>query len=346
MGDEDSNRPVTLGDYSRPSHEGYRNAIELPESAKVSPLRSYTIRSVQNGCAFHGLISEDLIQHLKDFLKIVDSIDLNGATRNTTRLRLFCFSFCDQAINWLDRLPARSISTWDDLTTRFLEEFEGQILKLINDQEDQIKQLEEDMRKTKDTSMFLADSLIATLKVKIEAQRVHPTKIEKITRFPTHTLNVTPETLKLTMVHRVLLISKIKPTNYRTPHQHLNSNLKMPILHSFEENTLEYEDEDAVEIKMMGIGMDKESLEHNLYEIDMTSIISHNFSVTSNPPIKLKDPGSFWIKAVEPLTIHIPPSPHVVYLYQNVVFDYMLYLTRRSLEDLRMFSLDDSWRTI
>ncbi|GJV92743.1 hypothetical protein Tco_1540556 [Tanacetum coccineum] len=148
----------------------------------------------------------------------------------------------------------------------YQEEFEGQILKLIDDQEDQIKQLEEDMRKTKDTFMCLADSLIATLKVKIEAQRVHPTKIEKITRFPTHTPSVTPETLKPTTVHRVSMISKNKPTIYRTPHQHLTSNLKMPILHSFEENKLEYEDEDEVEIKMMGTGMDKESLEHNLYE--------------------------------------------------------------------------------
>ncbi|GKA73863.1 hypothetical protein Tco_0780165 [Tanacetum coccineum] len=35
MGDENSNQPYTLGDYSRPSHEGYRNAIELPEGAKT-----------------------------------------------------------------------------------------------------------------------------------------------------------------------------------------------------------------------------------------------------------------------------------------------------------------------
>ncbi|GKA46317.1 hypothetical protein Tco_0739200 [Tanacetum coccineum] len=55
-------------------------------------------------------------------------------------------------------------------------ELEAQILKLIDDQEDQIRQLEEDMRKTNDTFMCLTDSLIATLKVKIEAQRVHPTK--------------------------------------------------------------------------------------------------------------------------------------------------------------------------
>ncbi|GJU55345.1 hypothetical protein Tco_1229059 [Tanacetum coccineum] len=51
-------------------------------------------------------------------LSAEDSVDLNGATRNTTRLRLFCFSLHDQAINWLDGLLAGSISTWDDLTTR------------------------------------------------------------------------------------------------------------------------------------------------------------------------------------------------------------------------------------
>ncbi|GJX24336.1 reverse transcriptase domain-containing protein [Tanacetum coccineum] len=52
-----------------------------------------------------------------------DSIDLIGATRNTTHLCLFCFSLRDQAINWLDRLPAGSISTWDDLTTHILAWF-------------------------------------------------------------------------------------------------------------------------------------------------------------------------------------------------------------------------------
>ncbi|GJU12466.1 hypothetical protein Tco_1134862 [Tanacetum coccineum] len=122
---------------------------------------------------------------------------------------------------------------------------------LLEYEEDQVRQLKKDMRKTKDMFMCLADSLIATLKVKIEAQRVHPIKIEKITRFPTHTPIVTPETLKPIMVHRVSMIYNIKPTIYRTPHQHLNSNLKMPILHSFKEIKLEYEDEDEVEIKMM-----------------------------------------------------------------------------------------------
>ncbi|GJV09723.1 zinc finger, CCHC-type containing protein [Tanacetum coccineum] len=78
MGDENPIR--TLGDYSKPSHEGYRNTIELPE----------------------------------------DSLDLDVANRKRMRLHLFQSSFRDEARNWLERLPARSISTWEDLTTRFL----------------------------------------------------------------------------------------------------------------------------------------------------------------------------------------------------------------------------------
>nr|GEX31532.1 hypothetical protein [Tanacetum cinerariifolium] len=45
MGDENPIR--TLGDYSKPSHEGYRNTIKLPVGNNVVPLRSDTIRLVQ-----------------------------------------------------------------------------------------------------------------------------------------------------------------------------------------------------------------------------------------------------------------------------------------------------------
>ncbi|GJZ74379.1 MAK10-like protein [Tanacetum coccineum] len=104
MGNENPIR--TLGDYSKLSHEGYRNTIELPVGNNVVPLRSDTIRLVQNGCSFHGLRSEDPNQHLKDFLKLMDSLDLDG-----------------------------SISTWEDLTNRFLAQLfpPGRTAKLRND---------------------------------------------------------------------------------------------------------------------------------------------------------------------------------------------------------------------
>ncbi|GJZ12637.1 MAK10-like protein [Tanacetum coccineum] len=104
MGDENPIR--TLGDYSKPSHEGYKNTIELLIGKNMVPLRS-----------------EDPNQHLKDFLKLVDSLDLDGENRERTRLRLFQFSLRDQASNWLERLPAGSITTWEDLTTQFVSQF-------------------------------------------------------------------------------------------------------------------------------------------------------------------------------------------------------------------------------
>ncbi|GJR28916.1 protein kinase-like domain, concanavalin A-like lectin/glucanase domain protein [Tanacetum coccineum] len=99
------------------------------------PLRSDTIQLVQNGCSFHELRFEDLNQHFKDFLKLVDLLDLDGENRERTRLRLFQFSLRDQARNWLECLPAGSITTWEDLTTHFLAQFfpPGRTAKLRND---------------------------------------------------------------------------------------------------------------------------------------------------------------------------------------------------------------------
>ncbi|GKC34983.1 hypothetical protein Tco_1047367, partial [Tanacetum coccineum] len=93
----------------------------------------------------------------------------------------------------------------------------------------------------------------------------------------------------------------------------------MPVLHSFEESKLKYKDEDDVDIKMMGTKIDEESLEHNLYENGIGSILCHDFSLTLNPPIKPKDSGKAKLNVVEPLTIHTPPSPHVTYFYRNGV---------------------------
>ncbi|GKD13762.1 zinc finger, CCHC-type containing protein [Tanacetum coccineum] len=103
----DANHIRTLEDYSRPSHEGY----------------------------MHTILSADSNQHLNDFLKRVDSLELDVANRERARLHLFQFSICDQASNWLERLLAGSISTWEDLTTHFLAQFfpSGRTVKLHND---------------------------------------------------------------------------------------------------------------------------------------------------------------------------------------------------------------------
>ncbi|GKB35512.1 zinc finger, CCHC-type containing protein, partial [Tanacetum coccineum] len=119
---KNSGQDGTIKDYHE-YHEGYKNTIELPVGNNVVPLRSDTIRLVQNGCSFYELRFEDPNQHLNDFFKLVDSLDLDGVNRERTRTRLFQFSLRDQASNWLERLPAGSITTWEDLTAHFLAQF-------------------------------------------------------------------------------------------------------------------------------------------------------------------------------------------------------------------------------
>ncbi|GKD51680.1 hypothetical protein Tco_1280656 [Tanacetum coccineum] len=129
MGDENPIR--TLGDYSKPSHEGYKNTIKLPVGNNVVPLRSDTIQFVQNGCSFYGIRSKDPNQHLKDFLKLVDSLDLDGEKRERMLLRLFQFSLRDQASNWLECLPAGSSPHGRILLLlSLLNSFGGRIVKL------------------------------------------------------------------------------------------------------------------------------------------------------------------------------------------------------------------------
>ncbi|GJY67702.1 hypothetical protein Tco_0470684 [Tanacetum coccineum] len=110
MGDEN---PISiLRDYSKPSYEGYRNTIKLPEGNNVVPLRSDTIRLVQNGCLFHGLWSEDPNQHLKNFLKLVDSLDLNDDNRERMRLRESLSEAWNRFKDLLQKAPHHGIDLW------------------------------------------------------------------------------------------------------------------------------------------------------------------------------------------------------------------------------------------
>ncbi|GJR54541.1 putative ribonuclease H-like domain-containing protein [Tanacetum coccineum] len=61
MGDKNPIR--TLGDYSRPSHEGYRNTINLPEGNNVVPLRSDIIQEslFEAWTCFKDLLQKSLI---------------------------------------------------------------------------------------------------------------------------------------------------------------------------------------------------------------------------------------------------------------------------------------------
>ncbi|GJU29457.1 MAK10-like protein [Tanacetum coccineum] len=87
----DANPIRTLGDYSKPSYESYRNTIELPEGNNVVPLRSDTIRNAKESWA----LLEDLPLYdnkswndPKDFAKPVKAISLPQDVPSTFDRRL------------------------------------------------------------------------------------------------------------------------------------------------------------------------------------------------------------------------------------------------------------------
>ncbi|GJW96008.1 MAK10-like protein [Tanacetum coccineum] len=186
----DVNPIHTFRDYSKPSQECYRNTIELPVGNNVVPLRSDTIWLVQNGCSFHGLRSEDPNQHLKDFLKLVDSLDLDNENRERKRLRLFQFSIHDQASNWLERLPTtsrrvslRSMDSFQGLSTKKdLSLYDNESLNDPRDFAKPVKaiSLPQDVPSTSDHHLIELGSQVQCL-MEAHIALMQPTQVSKIT---------------------------------------------------------------------------------------------------------------------------------------------------------------------
>ncbi|GKB75135.1 putative reverse transcriptase domain-containing protein [Tanacetum coccineum] len=104
-------------------------------------------------------------------------------------MRLFQFSIRDQASNWLERLPAGSISTWEDLTTRFVAQFfpPERTAKLRNDilmfQQHQGESLSEAWTHVPSTSDRRLIKLEHQVQRLMEAyiSPIQPTQVNKIT---------------------------------------------------------------------------------------------------------------------------------------------------------------------
>ncbi|GJW64849.1 hypothetical protein Tco_0116733 [Tanacetum coccineum] len=74
-GDENPRR--TLGDYSKPSHEGYRNTIEIPDRNNVVPLRSDTIGWCKTDAHFTDFVAHHGIDLWLQVQIFYDHIDLD-----------------------------------------------------------------------------------------------------------------------------------------------------------------------------------------------------------------------------------------------------------------------------
>nr|GEX61145.1 reverse transcriptase domain-containing protein [Tanacetum cinerariifolium] len=101
--------------------EGYEDAIVVPQiNANNFELKQTLINLVQSN-QFNG--RQDPHNHLRFFNKVTSTFSHPEVPNITIKLLLFPFSLEGEARIWLDKEPPRSILTWEDLVSKFINQF-------------------------------------------------------------------------------------------------------------------------------------------------------------------------------------------------------------------------------
>nr|GEZ41149.1 DNA-directed DNA polymerase [Tanacetum cinerariifolium] len=101
--------------------EGYEDAIVVPQiNANNFELKQTLINLVQSN-QFTG--RQDPHNHLRFFNKVTSTFRHPRVPNTTIKLLLFPFSLKGEARIWLDKEPSRSILTWEDLVSKFINQF-------------------------------------------------------------------------------------------------------------------------------------------------------------------------------------------------------------------------------
>ena len=123
-------------DYAKPNLTGTESSIvRLAIAVNNFELKPNTIQMIQQFVQFDGLQDEDPNAHLANFLELCDTFKINSVYDDAIRLRLFPFSLRNKAKQWLNSLPRGSITTWEQMTKKFLLKYflPAKMAKLRND---------------------------------------------------------------------------------------------------------------------------------------------------------------------------------------------------------------------
>nr|GEZ54153.1 reverse transcriptase domain-containing protein [Tanacetum cinerariifolium] len=101
--------------------EGYEDAIVVPQiNANNFELKQMLINLVQSN---QFTRRQDSHNHLRFFNKVTSTFRHPEVPNTTIKWLLFLFSLEGEARIWLDKEPLRSILTWEDLVSKFINQF-------------------------------------------------------------------------------------------------------------------------------------------------------------------------------------------------------------------------------
>ncbi|GJY39273.1 reverse transcriptase domain-containing protein [Tanacetum coccineum] len=113
----------TMAELLQAPTEGYEDAIVVPAiTADNFELKHGLINLVQNK-QFFGHDKEDPHAHIRYFNKITSTMRFPNVPSTSIKLMLFPLSLEGASRIWLEKEPPRSILTWDDLVSKFINQF-------------------------------------------------------------------------------------------------------------------------------------------------------------------------------------------------------------------------------
>ncbi|GJX56879.1 reverse transcriptase domain-containing protein [Tanacetum coccineum] len=113
----------TMAELLRAPTEGYAEAIVVPPILAEHFELKHSLINLVTSKQFFGFEKEDPHAHIRYFNKITSTLKYKDVPETSIKLMLFPFSIDGPARIWLDKEPSRSILTWDDLVSKFINHF-------------------------------------------------------------------------------------------------------------------------------------------------------------------------------------------------------------------------------
>ncbi|GJZ98384.1 DNA-directed DNA polymerase [Tanacetum coccineum] len=113
----------TMAELLRAPTEGYAEATVVPPILAEHFELKHSLINMMTLDQFFGLEKDNPHDHIRWFNKITSTIKYKDVPNSAIKLMLFPFSLAGATRRWLKKEPPHSILTWEDLVSKFINEF-------------------------------------------------------------------------------------------------------------------------------------------------------------------------------------------------------------------------------
>nr|GEZ35532.1 retrovirus-related Pol polyprotein from transposon TNT 1-94 [Tanacetum cinerariifolium] len=113
----------TMAEMLRAPIEGCAEAIIVPPILAEQFELKHSLINMMTSEQFFGLEKDNPHDHVRWFNKITSTIKYRDVPNSVIKLILFPISLAGAARRWLEKEPSRSVTIWDDLVSKFINEF-------------------------------------------------------------------------------------------------------------------------------------------------------------------------------------------------------------------------------